>query len=100
MGPWAVTADEVDLETAGVKCWVNGDLRQDSAFSQLIFDIPTLIETLSEGITLNPGDIIATGTPAGVGIGHNPPVYLSPGDEVRISIDGIGTLENRFAARA
>jgi 2-keto-4-pentenoate hydratase/2-oxohepta-3-ene-1,7-dioic acid hydratase in catechol pathway len=99
MGPWAVTADAFALETAGVKCWVNGDLRQDARFSQLIFDIPTLIETLSAGITLQPGDIIATGTPAGVGIGHSPPVYLKHGDVVRIAVDGIGTLENRVEAR-
>jgi 2-keto-4-pentenoate hydratase/2-oxohepta-3-ene-1,7-dioic acid hydratase in catechol pathway len=100
MGPWAVTADEMDLATAGIRCWVNGDLRQNSQFSQLIFDIPTLIATLSEGVTLYPGDIIATGTPAGVGIGHNPPIYLKAGDVVRIEVDGIGTLENRFVERA
>jgi 2-keto-4-pentenoate hydratase/2-oxohepta-3-ene-1,7-dioic acid hydratase in catechol pathway len=100
MGPWAVTADEVDLTDGAIRCWVNGDKRQDSRFSQLIFDIPTLIATLSEGVTLYPGDIIATGTPAGVGIGHNPPVYLKAGDVVRIEVDGIGTLENRFVARA
>jgi 2-keto-4-pentenoate hydratase/2-oxohepta-3-ene-1,7-dioic acid hydratase in catechol pathway len=100
MGPWAVTADEVDLATDGIRCWVNGDLRQNSQFSQLIFDIPTLIATLSEGVTLYPGDIIATGTPAGVGIGHNPPIYLKTGDVVRIEVDGIGTLENRFVERA
>jgi 2-keto-4-pentenoate hydratase/2-oxohepta-3-ene-1,7-dioic acid hydratase in catechol pathway len=100
MGPWAVTADEVDLATDGIRCWVNGDLRQNSQFSQLIFDIPTLIATLSEGVTLYPGDIIATGTPAGVGIGHSPPVYLKAGDVVRIEVDGIGTLENRFVERA
>jgi 2-keto-4-pentenoate hydratase/2-oxohepta-3-ene-1,7-dioic acid hydratase in catechol pathway len=100
MGPWAVTADEVDLTTAGLKCWVNNELRQDSAFSKLIFDIPTLIATLSEGITLNPGDIISTGTPSGVGIGYNPPIYLKSGDVVRIEIDGIGRLENRFVERA
>jgi 2-keto-4-pentenoate hydratase/2-oxohepta-3-ene-1,7-dioic acid hydratase in catechol pathway len=99
MGPWAVTADEFDLETAAVRCFVNDDLRQNSPVSQLIFDIPTLIATLSEGITLNPGDIIATGTPAGVGIGHNPPIYLKAGDVVRVEIDGIGSLENRFVDR-
>jgi 2-keto-4-pentenoate hydratase/2-oxohepta-3-ene-1,7-dioic acid hydratase in catechol pathway len=99
MGPWAVTADEFDLETASVRCFVNDDLRQNSPVSQLIFDIPTLIATLSEGITLNPGDIIATGTPAGVGIGHNPPIYLKAGDVVRVEIDGIGALENRFVDR-
>ena len=67
MGPWAVTADEIDLATTPVRCWVNGEQRQDQAVRDLIFDIPTLIATLSAGITLNPGDIIATGTPAGVG---------------------------------
>jgi 2-keto-4-pentenoate hydratase/2-oxohepta-3-ene-1,7-dioic acid hydratase in catechol pathway len=79
---------------------VNGDKRQDQAVRDLIFDIPTLISTLSEGITLNPGDIIATGTPAGVGIGHNPPIYLKSGDVVRVEIDSIGVLENRFVDRA
>lgn len=67
MGPLAVTAGEVDLATASVRCFVNGCKRQDQAMRDLIFDIPTLIATLSAGITLNPGDIIATGTPAGVG---------------------------------
>jgi 2-keto-4-pentenoate hydratase/2-oxohepta-3-ene-1,7-dioic acid hydratase in catechol pathway len=97
MGPWAVTKDEFDLETAGIRCFVNEDLRQDSRISLLIFDIPTIIATLSQGITLKPGDIIATGTPVGVGIGFDPPKYLKAGDVVRIEIDGIGTLENRFA---
>jgi 2-keto-4-pentenoate hydratase/2-oxohepta-3-ene-1,7-dioic acid hydratase in catechol pathway len=96
MGPWAVTRDELDLATAGIRCFVNGDLRQDSRISLLIFDIPTIIATLSQGITLKPGDIIATGTPVGVGIGFDPPKYLKAGDVVRIEIDGIGTLENRF----
>lgn len=97
MGPWAVTRDELDLATAGIRCFVNEDLRQDSRISLLIFDIPTIIATLSQGITLRPGDIIATGTPVGVGIGFDPPKYLKAGDVVRIEIDGIGTLENRFA---
>lgn len=97
MGPWAVTRDELDLETAGIRCFVNGDMRQNSKISLLIFDIPTIISTLSQGITLKPGDIIATGTPAGVGIGFNPPKYLKAGDVVRVEIDGIGTLENRFS---
>jgi 2-keto-4-pentenoate hydratase/2-oxohepta-3-ene-1,7-dioic acid hydratase in catechol pathway len=99
MGPWAVTKDELDLETAAVRCFVNGDIRQDSKIALLIFDIPTIISTLSQGITLNPGDIIATGTPAGVGIGFDPPKYLTAGDVVRVEIDGIGALENRFAER-
>ncbi|MES0099878.1 fumarylacetoacetate hydrolase family protein [Mesorhizobium sp. M0019] len=97
MGPWAVTRDELDLATAGIRCFVNEDLRQDSRISLLIFDIPTIIATLSQGITLKPGDIIATGTPVGVGIGFDPPRYLKAGDVVRIEIDGIGALENRFA---
>jgi 2-keto-4-pentenoate hydratase/2-oxohepta-3-ene-1,7-dioic acid hydratase in catechol pathway len=100
MGPWAVTKDEFDLENAGIRCFVNGDLRQDSKISLLIFDIPTIISTLSQGITLQPGDVIATGTPAGVGIGFDPPRYLKAGDVVRVEIDGIGALENRFAERA
>ena len=100
MGPVAVTADAFDLATASVRCLVNGEKRQDQRFTELIFDIPTLIATLSEGITLNLGDIIATGTPAGVGIGHTPPIYLKAGDVVRVEIDGIGALENRFVERA
>ena len=97
MGPWAVSKDEVDIATAGIRSFVNRELRQDSKISQLIFDIPTLVSTISQGITLNAGDIIATGTPAGVGIGFNPPKYLKSGDVVRVEIDGIGVLENRFA---
>jgi 2-keto-4-pentenoate hydratase/2-oxohepta-3-ene-1,7-dioic acid hydratase in catechol pathway len=95
MGPWAVTADEVDLATAGIRCWVNGELRQDAKIADLIFDIPTLIETLSAGITLQPGDIIATGTPAGVGIGFKPPKFLKKGDVVAMEVDGIGRLSNQ-----
>ena len=98
MGPWLVSADEIDLADTAVRCWVNGELRQDANTRALIFDVPTLIETLSRGLTLWPGDIIATGTPAGVGIGFNPPKYLRPGDVVRIEIAGIGVLENPVAA--
>jgi len=94
MGPWLVSADECDATRTRMRCWVNDELRQDAATQDLIFDIPTLIETLSAGITLFPGDVIATGTPVGVGIGFKPPRYLQPGDTVRIEIDGIGTLEN------
>ena len=96
MGPWIVTADELDGTRTRVRGWVNGELRQDALTSDLIFDIPTLIETCSRGITLYPGDVIATGTPAGVGMGLNPPQYLQAGDVVRIEIDGIGVIENRF----
>ncbi len=96
MGPWLVTADEIDGTNTRVRCWVNGELRQDGPTKNMIFDIPTLIETISRGITLYPGDIIATGTPAGVGMGMDPPSYLTSGDVVRIEIDGIGVLENTF----
>jgi 2-keto-4-pentenoate hydratase/2-oxohepta-3-ene-1,7-dioic acid hydratase in catechol pathway len=97
MGPWCVTADEVDLATAGIRCWVNGELRQNAKIADLIFDIPTLIETISAGITLLPGDIIATGTPAGVGIGFKPPKFLKKGDVVAMEVDGIGQLTNQVA---
>ena len=98
MGPWVVTADEVDLSDTAIKCWVNGELRQDSNTNLLIFDVPTIIAAISNGITLNAGDVIATGTPAGVGIGFKPPKYLEVGDVVRIEIDGIGALENPVEA--
>jgi 2-keto-4-pentenoate hydratase/2-oxohepta-3-ene-1,7-dioic acid hydratase in catechol pathway len=94
MGPWLVSADECDGTDTAVRCFVNGELRQDAHTTDLIFDIPTLIETLSAGITLYPGDLIATGTPVGVGIGFKPPKYLKAGDVVRVEIDGIGHIEN------
>jgi 2-keto-4-pentenoate hydratase/2-oxohepta-3-ene-1,7-dioic acid hydratase in catechol pathway len=94
MGPFLAGIDECDGPNTMLRCWVNGELRQEASTSDLIFDIPTLIETCSRGITLYPGDIIATGTPAGVGMGMTPPKFLKAGDTVRITIDGIGTLEN------
>jgi 2-keto-4-pentenoate hydratase/2-oxohepta-3-ene-1,7-dioic acid hydratase in catechol pathway len=97
MGPWAVTADEIEARNLTVTCRVNGEMRQDASTADLIFDIPTLIATLSAGATLEPGDIIATGTPAGVGIGLDPPRFLQPGDRVDITISGIGTLSNSCA---
>lgn len=96
MGPWIVTADQLDGTRTRVRCWVNGELRQDGPTDNLIFDIPTLIETISRGITLYPGDVIATGTPAGVGLGMKPPRFLAAGDVVRVEIDGIGAIENQF----
>lgn len=96
MGPWLVTADELDGCKTRVRCWVNGELRQDGPTENMIFDIPTLIETCSRGITLYPGDIIVTGTPAGVGMGFNPQRFLKSGDVVRVEIDGLGAIENRF----
>lgn len=96
MGPWIVTADEFDGTKTRVRCWVNGELRQDGPTENMIFDIPTLIETISRGITLYPGDVIATGTPAGVGMGMKPPRYLKAGDVVKVDIEGLGSIENRF----
>jgi len=96
MGPWIATADSFDGTNTRVRCWVNGALRQDALTTDFIFDIPTLIETCSRGITLYPGDVIATGTPAGVGLGMKPPTFLKAGDKVRIEIDGLGVIENRF----
>ncbi|MEJ2509798.1 MAG: fumarylacetoacetate hydrolase family protein [Gammaproteobacteria bacterium] len=95
MGPALVTRDEIpDVGALRVQTRVNDELRQDGSVSDLIFDIPTLIETLSRTMTLEPGDVIATGTPAGVGMGFKPPRYLHPGDRVAITIEPIGTLEN------
>jgi 2-keto-4-pentenoate hydratase/2-oxohepta-3-ene-1,7-dioic acid hydratase in catechol pathway len=94
MGPWLVSADECDGTNTNVRTFVNGEKRQDANTRDFIFDIPTLIECISAGITLYPGDVIATGTPVGVGIGFKPPKYLRRGDVVRMEIDGIGTIEN------
>jgi 2-keto-4-pentenoate hydratase/2-oxohepta-3-ene-1,7-dioic acid hydratase in catechol pathway len=95
MGPAILTADEVPDPTKLVlTTWVNGEQRQQAPVADLIFDIPTLIEAISAAITLEPGDVIATGTPAGVGIGFNPPKFLRKGDVIRIEITGIGVLEN------
>ncbi|MEF2548129.1 fumarylacetoacetate hydrolase family protein [Aurantimonas sp. E1-2-R+4] len=96
MGPWIATADEVDPENLDLETRVNGEVRQKANTSDLIFDIPSLVETISAGLTLVPGDIIATGTPVGVGIGFKPPRFLKPGDVVRMNITGLGTLENSF----
>jgi 2-keto-4-pentenoate hydratase/2-oxohepta-3-ene-1,7-dioic acid hydratase in catechol pathway len=95
-----VTRDEIDIGDTPITCYVNGELRQSSNTGLLIFDIPKIIETLSAGITLQPGDVIATGTPAGVGIGFDPPKYLKAGDVVRIEIGGIGVLENQIVERS
>lgn len=94
MGPWMVSKDELDVNDTTIKCWVNSELRQNASTAQFIFDIPSLIATISAGITLYPGDIIATGTPSGVGMGFNPPKFLQSGDSVRVEIAGIGYLEN------
>ena len=98
MGPALVTADEIpDLSKLRLLTRVNGELRQDASVADLIFDVPTIIEALSAVMTLEPGDLIATGTSVGVGIGFKPPKFLKPGDVVAITIEPIGTLENPVA---
>jgi 2-keto-4-pentenoate hydratase/2-oxohepta-3-ene-1,7-dioic acid hydratase in catechol pathway len=99
IGPWITTADEVgDPHALRVRTWVNGELRQDSSTKNLIFDCFAIVEHLSTAFTLEPGDVVATGTPGGVGIAMKPPKLLSIGDVVRVEIDGLGTLENRVVA--
>ncbi len=96
MGPVLVTADEIgDVGALHLTTEVNGEIRQDAYVRDLIFDIPTLIETFSRTMTLEVCDVIATGTPAGVGIGNDPPVYLKAGDVVAVEIDRIGRIENK-----
>ena len=94
MGPWIVTADEIDPHQLELKTWVNDELRQHSNTSNLIFDCYQLVETLSTVCTLEPGDVIATGTCSGVGVKMRPRGYLKPGDRVTIEIEGIGSLSN------
>ena len=95
MGPYYLPADEVDdYRTMQIRTRVNGELRQDQPCSDMIFDIPKLIAFTTEAITLVPGDVMATGTPAGVGLGFDPPRYMHPGDVVEVSVTGLGTLRS------
>jgi 2-keto-4-pentenoate hydratase/2-oxohepta-3-ene-1,7-dioic acid hydratase in catechol pathway len=97
MGPVIVTRDEIpDPQNLSLKCRVNGELKQDSSTRHMIFDIATIISVLSRGMRLDPGDIIATGTPAGVGFARTPPEYLKSGDVVECEIENIGRLRNRL----
>jgi len=97
-GPWITTADEIsDPHALRLRTWVNGELRQDSSTSNLIFSVPELIEFISETCTLAPGDLILTGTPSGVGVGQDPPVFLSSDDVVRIEIERLGAIEHAVA---
>lgn len=99
LGPWIVTADEIpDPASLTVRLRLNGELRQESSVSALIFDIPTLIESLSCGMTLEAGTIVCTGTPSGVGMGMTPPQFLQVGDEIETEIDRIGALRTRIVA--
>ena len=94
IGPWLVTRDEVNAEDLGVRTYVNGELKQESNTGQLIFGIGAIIAYLSTAFTLEPGDVVFTGTPAGVGVARKPPQFLKAGDVVRVEIDGLGALEN------
>lgn len=99
IGPWIVTADAIaDPHDLAIGLQVNGEQRQDGRTSDMIFDIPTLIASLSEGLTLQPGDILATGTPSGVGYAMEPPQFLKAGDKVDCTISEIGTLSNMVRA--
>jgi 2-keto-4-pentenoate hydratase/2-oxohepta-3-ene-1,7-dioic acid hydratase in catechol pathway len=99
MGPWITTADEIaDPHALNIRLTLNGELMQNSNTRELIFKIPELVAFLSSVVTLEPGDIVATGTPAGVGFARKPPRWLRPGDDVRISIDGLGELRNPVVA--
>jgi 2-keto-4-pentenoate hydratase/2-oxohepta-3-ene-1,7-dioic acid hydratase in catechol pathway len=94
IGPWIVTADSIDANNLAIRCLVNGEERQSSNTRHFIFDGPAMVEHLSKVMTLEPGDIIFTGTPAGVGAVRKPPVWLKEGDHVRVEIEGIGHIEN------
>jgi len=95
LGPWLVTRDELpNPHDLRLTCRVNGVLKQDASTSQMVFDIPALIEELSAGMTLEPGDVLLTGAPAGAGIGFDPPEFLRAGDVIEVAIEGIGTLRN------
>lgn len=99
IGPWIVTADEIrDPHQLKLRCWVNGQLRQESDTSQMIYNMWQQIAYLSTAFTLEPGDLLATGTPEGVGAGMKPAQFLKPGDVVRCEIDGIGAIENKVVA--
>jgi len=98
LGPYIVSKDEItDPQNLTVVTKVNGEIRQNGSTKDMVFTIEELVSTLSQYVTLEPGDVILTGTPAGVGKGMNPPTFLKAGDEVKVSIQGIGTLSNRFS---
>ena len=101
IGPWLVTADEIpDPQALDLRLWVNDDLRQSSNTADMIFDVATLVSYLSDFMELRPGDVIATGTPSGVGAGMVPPQFLAPGDRVRLQVQGLGQQDSRVIAAA
>jgi 2-keto-4-pentenoate hydratase/2-oxohepta-3-ene-1,7-dioic acid hydratase in catechol pathway len=100
VGPWVVTADEIpDPQALRIRCVVNDEVLQDSSTAEMIFGVAELVSFISEGITLEPGDLVLTGTPAGVGFVRNPPRYLQDGDVVNVEIEGVGMLTNQIGFR-
>jgi 2-keto-4-pentenoate hydratase/2-oxohepta-3-ene-1,7-dioic acid hydratase in catechol pathway len=100
VGPWVITSEEIpDPQALRIRCVVNGEVVQDSSTAEMIFGVAELVSFISQGITLEPGDLILTGTPAGVGFVRRPPRYLQDGDVVSVEIEGIGTLTNPIGFR-
>jgi 2,4-didehydro-3-deoxy-L-rhamnonate hydrolase len=101
LGPYLVTADEVpDPQALGIRCLVNDEVRQSSDTGQMVFGVAELVSFISRTIALEPGDLLVTGTPSGVGMAADPPRYLSPGDRMRVEVDGLGTLDNTVRNRS
>ncbi len=99
LGPWLVTPDEVpDPQHLRVLCRINGAVKQDANTSDMIFDIPSMVADITDTLTLEPGDVIATGTPSGVGFARTPPEFLKPGDVMETEIEGVGLLRNRIVS--
>jgi 2-keto-4-pentenoate hydratase/2-oxohepta-3-ene-1,7-dioic acid hydratase in catechol pathway len=98
VGPELVTTDEVDISDTALTTTLNGQVMQSARTSQMIIDVPSAIEFFSSFTTLRPGDVIATGTPGGVGFARKPPVWLQPGDLIEVTVEGIGTIRNRVVA--
>jgi len=100
MGPWIVTAAGVNLDNVRIICRVNGVEKQNASYQQMYFKIPRIIAELSRGMTLEAGDIIATGTPPGVGYSRKPPEFLKPGDVMETEIAGVGIIRNTVKTEA
>jgi 2-keto-4-pentenoate hydratase/2-oxohepta-3-ene-1,7-dioic acid hydratase in catechol pathway len=100
LGPFLVTADEVpDPQALGIRCLVNDEVRQSSDTGQMVFGVAELVSFISRTLTLEPGDVLVTGTPSGVGMAADPPRFLQPGDRMRVEVDGLGALDNTVRAR-
>jgi len=101
LGPWITTTDDIaDVQALSVRCRVNGELLQNGSTSDMIFGVTTIVSYVSRFMTLEPGDVIATGTPFGVGFARTPPIYLVDGDVVECEVEGLGTLRNTVAAQS